>query len=72
MFLQLKESGDLVKILDIQELFNPNIEVVHGQDQEGEEEQEPDAFKKEHLVFPSGERLPRCWIDANYRLEKAS
>ncbi|UKO98478.1 acetyltransferase [Nostoc sp. UHCC 0870] len=72
MFLQIKNSQDLVKILDLQELIDPNLDIVHGQDQEGQEEQEPDTFKKENLVFPSGEGLPRCWLDANYRMAKAS
>lgn len=67
MFLQIKDSRELVKIVDIQELINPNIDIVHGQEQEGQEEQETDSFKKENLVFPSGESLPRCWLDANYR-----
>ncbi|WP_017654497.1 hypothetical protein [Fortiea contorta] len=67
MFLQLKDTQDLVKILDIQELIDPNNDIVHAQDQEGQEEQEPDAFKKENLIFPSGEKLPRCWLDANFR-----
>ncbi|AFY47427.1 MULTISPECIES: hypothetical protein [Nostocaceae] len=72
MFLQIKNSQDLVKILDIQELIDPNLDIVHAQDQEGQEEQDPDEFKKENLVFPSGESLPRCWLDANYRMAKAS
>ncbi|MBW4562682.1 MAG: acetyltransferase [Mojavia pulchra JT2-VF2] len=67
MLLQLKDSDDLVKIIDVQELIDPNIDVVHGKEQEGQEEQESDTFKKENLVFPSGEKLPRCWLDANYR-----
>ncbi|MDZ8024333.1 MAG: acetyltransferase [Nostoc sp. ChiQUE01a] len=67
MLLQLKGTSDLVKIVEIEELLDPNSDVVHGQDQEGQEEQEPDTFKKEDLVFPSGEVLPRCWLDANYR-----
>ncbi|MTJ06486.1 acetyltransferase [Anabaena sp. UHCC 0204] len=67
MFLQIKNSQDLVKIVDIQELFDPNSEIVHGQDQEGQEEQETDIYQKEEIVFPSGEKLPRCWLDAHYR-----
>jgi hypothetical protein len=67
MFLQIKDTNDLIKIVDFQELIDPNSNTVHGQDQEGEEEQETDIFKKDELVFPSGENLPRCWIDANYR-----
>jgi hypothetical protein len=68
MFLQLKDTGDLVKILDIQELIDPNINVIHAKDQEGQEEQETEIFKKDSLVFPSGENLPRCWWDVDYRL----
>jgi hypothetical protein len=71
MFLQLKDSGDLVKILDLQELIDPNSDVVHAQDQKGQEEQDTDTFVKVNLVFPSGENLPRCWLDANYRIRIA-
>ncbi|MBU7586502.1 MAG: acetyltransferase [Nostoc sp. TH1S01] len=67
MLLQVKNTSDLVKITDVQELIDPNVNVVHGQDQEGQEEQDIDTFAKENLVFPSGESLPRCWLDANYR-----
>lgn len=67
MFLQIKDTGDIVKILDVQELIDPNSNTVQAQDQEGQEEQEPDSFEKQNLVFPSGETLPRCWWDANYR-----
>ncbi|OUL25176.1 acetyltransferase [Nostoc sp. RF31YmG] len=67
MFLQVKDTNDLVKIVDFQELIDPNRDSVHAQDQEGQEEQETEIFKKEELVFPSGEKLPLCWLDANYR-----
>ncbi|BAY46557.1 hypothetical protein SAMD00079811_41690 [Scytonema sp. HK-05] len=72
MLLQLKDSGELVKVIDVQELLNPNQDVVHAQQQEGQEEQQADSYKKENLVFPSGESLPRCWLDADYRNGKAS
>ncbi|MBD2625449.1 acetyltransferase [Trichormus variabilis] len=72
MFLQLKDSQDLIKIVDIQELLDPNSEIVHAQDQEGQEEQETDIYKKEELVFPSGEELPLCWLDAHYRIATAA
>jgi hypothetical protein len=67
MFLQIKNTNDLIKIVDFTELIDPNSDSIHAQDQEGQEEQETDIFKKEELVFPSGESLPRCWLDANYR-----
>lgn len=68
MFLQLKDSGDIVKVLNLEELIDPNSLIIHAQDQLGEEEQQPDSFSKQDLVFPSGENLPQCWLDANYRL----
>jgi hypothetical protein len=71
MLLQLKDNGEMVKINNIQELIDPNQDVVHAQEQEGQEEQQTDSYKKDNLVFPSGENLPRCWIDANYRNAKA-
>jgi len=67
MLLQIKNTTDLVKVNDIQELIDPSSDIVHAQDQEGQEEQDSESFKKENLVFPSGESLPRCWLDANYR-----
>ncbi len=67
MLLQSKDNGSIVEILDIQELINPVSDIVKGQNQLGEEEQDPISYKKENLVFPSGESLPRCWVDANYR-----
>ena len=72
MFLQIKDSRDLVKIVDVQELFDPNIETVHAQDQQEQEEQETDIYKKEELVFPSGEKLPLCWLDSQYRMAHAA
>lgn len=70
MLLQLKENGELVKIVDVQELINPNTDTVQAKEQEGQEEQQADSYKKENLVFPSGESLPRCWLDANYKNAK--
>jgi hypothetical protein len=67
MFLQDKETGNLVEILDVQALINPNQMAVLGQVQAGEEEQDPEPTQKESLIFPSGEDLPRCWIDTDYR-----
>ncbi len=67
MLLQAKDNGSIVEILDIQELINPVTDIVKGQNQLGEEEQDPTSYKKENLVFPSGESLPRCWVDAEYR-----
>lgn len=71
MFLQDKQSGVLVEILDLDALFDPMETSVPGQVQAGQEEQEPLPTSKDNLVFPSGEALPRCWLDVHYRDEMA-
>lgn len=68
MLLQNKQTGVLVEILDLEALISPAQGDVSGQIQDGQEEQDPEQFAKHDLVFPSGESLPKCWIDANYNL----
>jgi hypothetical protein len=67
MLLQDKETGNAVEVNDLVALISPLKSAVLAQSQVGEEEQEPEEFKKENLVFPSGESLPRCWFDENYQ-----
>ncbi|MCL1468697.1 acetyltransferase [Argonema galeatum] len=66
MFLKTKDNGNLIKIVDVEDLFNPIKNEVTGRDQEGQEEQQAVSYAKEKLLFPSGEDLPRCWKDENY------
>lgn len=67
MFLKDKETDSLVKILEVDALFMPTKSSVSGRIQAGQEEQDPTDFKKASLIFPSGENLPRCWLDENYQ-----
>jgi hypothetical protein len=67
MFLKDKQTDDLIKVLDIEALFNPTKPMISGQSQAGQEEQNPTDFPKESLKFPSGEDLPICWVDENYQ-----
>lgn len=67
MFLQNKQTGTLVEVLDVNKLFNPVEPAIQGKVQEGQEEQDAEPIAKENLIFPSGENLPRCWVDANYK-----
>jgi hypothetical protein len=67
MLLKDKETDNLIEILDIEALFNPTTQSVPGQIQAGQEEQNPASFEKQSLKFPSGENLPRCWMDADYQ-----
>jgi len=67
MFLQETKTGHLVEILDLKALFDPFQEQVTGRYNIGEELPEPEPFTKAGLGFPSGEALPRCWLDPHYR-----
>lgn len=67
MFLEHKPSGNLVEILALDELFDPCLDQVTGRFHAGEELQEIEPFTKSHLIFPSGELLPQCWLNAHYR-----
>lgn len=67
MLLKDKKSDGLIEINELEQLINPQEEQVMGQEQAGQEEQEPESFMKKDLVFPSGETLPRCWLDSDYK-----
>lgn len=67
MLLQDKQTGQLVEIQDFDALISPSKSTIVARLQAGEEEQDPEEYQKQQLVFPSGESLPRCWIDENYR-----
>ncbi len=67
MYLRDKRSGDLVEVLDTLAMIDPCIEQLDGRFHAGEELQDAASFAKGRLEFPSGEALPRCWIDASYR-----
>ena len=67
MFLKQKKEGHLVEVLGLNDLVNPNHKTVVGRLHSGEEMQEADKFPKADLIFPSGEELPRCWLDVHYR-----
>ena len=67
MFLKEKKSGDLVEVVNLDDLFNLYHDEIVGRYQHGEEAQDPESFKKSNLIFPSREELPRCWTDPHYR-----
>lgn len=67
MLLKERSNGHMVDILNLFDLMNMNCADVLGCYQEGEEQQDPELFKKIDLVFLSGEALPRCWTDPHYR-----
>ena len=68
MFLTIRHDDDssLVEVLSLQQLFDPFARTVQGRLHAGEELQDPAALNKSELCFPSGEPLPRCWLDPHY------
>lgn len=69
MLLHHKQTDALVEIRDVEALINPTRTEVPGQIQSGQEEQDSEQFEKQNLIFPSGEPLPQCWLDADYKLK---
>ncbi len=67
MLLKFKQDNALIEIQDVKRLVNPNEPKILGRIQSGEEEQDTIDYEKVDLIFLSGEDLPRCWIDKNYR-----
>lgn len=67
MFLMNKNGNQLVEVLEVEELFNPNRNEITGKSHSGEEMQETRTFPKSEMLFPSGESLPLCWVDPDYR-----
>ncbi|HEY9852763.1 MAG TPA: acetyltransferase [Leptolyngbyaceae cyanobacterium] len=66
MFLKQKQTGELIEVLRIEDVYNPCRTEIMGQYHAGEEMQDPEIFLKSELIFPSGEPLPVCWIDPHY------
>ena len=67
MYLRDKGNGDLVEVLDMSAMVDPCRDALQGRYHAGEELQDPATFRKSDLAFPSGEELPRCWVDADYQ-----
>ncbi|MCG6940237.1 MAG: acetyltransferase [Thiohalocapsa sp.] len=67
MLLKDQDTGKLVEVLALHDLYNPTHGTVVGRLHYGEEAQDPAHFEKGKLRFASGEPLPRCWIDPHYR-----
>lgn len=71
MLMRDKGTGDLIEIIDLEQLASPFDESVAGRNQSGQEEQDAKKFPKANLTFPSGEALPQCWIDSEYQADSS-
>ena len=63
MFLKERNSGHMIEVIDVQELFSPDKLTLQGRFQEGEDDQDEEMFTKSDLIFLSGEKLPKCWLE---------
>lgn len=73
MFLKHTTNGELVEVIDLQDVINPHTATIRGRGGFGTESmQKITDFMKDELVFPSGEDLPQCWIDQAYRVINAA
>lgn len=70
MLLRAKSTGDLIEVKFIEKLLSPFEQAVEGRNQAGQEEQDTKSFKKSELTFPTGEPLPRCWVDSAYEADR--
>ncbi len=68
MFLKNRDNGDLAQVIELGELTDPNSATVTVRYHAGEEAGDPVPVEKSTLTFPSGEALPKCWLDAHYRV----
>ncbi|MDH5326418.1 MAG: acetyltransferase [Gammaproteobacteria bacterium] len=68
MYMKDTQSGDLVEVLNFQELIDPTQANIHGRFHCGEEVQEPELFSKQQLSFPSNEPIPVCWVNPYYKM----
>lgn len=67
MLLKQKREERLVEVRNFDDLVNSLHSDVIGRLQYGDQLRDPQKFSKTDLVFPSGEPLPRCWMDVHYR-----
>ncbi|MBT8041979.1 MAG: hypothetical protein KJN67_03545 [Pontiella sp.] len=66
MFLKHVPTGELVEVIDLQDVINPVSQTIRARSHAGEVIQRPENFLKSELAFPSDEALPKCWCDAHF------
>ncbi|PJA33933.1 MAG: acetyltransferase [Zetaproteobacteria bacterium CG_4_9_14_3_um_filter_53_7] len=68
MFLKNAANGDLAQVVHLSEVTDPYSSTVTVRFHAGEEAGDPVKVEKSGLTFPSGEALPKCWLDPHYRI----
>jgi hypothetical protein len=71
MFLKHMPTDDLVEVVDLTDVINPQSPAILARSHSGEVIQRPKKYPKNELAFPSGEALPDCWINEQYQEQHA-
>jgi len=61
MYLKHTPSGELVEVIDLQDVVTPYSSSVLARSYRNDKQQKAERVPKQELVFPSGEALPICW-----------
>ena len=72
MYLKHTPSGDLVEVIDLQDVINPHSPTVRARIYCDEVIRRAENILKSELVFPSGESLPLCWSDGAFTATAAA
>jgi len=67
MLVRNVNNGDLAQVENLEQLTDPNEKTVMIHYFAGEEIGDSTSANKTDFVFPSGEALPKCWLDPHYR-----
>lgn len=66
MYLKHVPTGELVEVIDLQDVVNPHSTTVLTRGYGGDHAHRAEKVPKEELMFPSGESLPECWTEKDY------
>jgi len=72
MYLMQIMTGDLVEVIDLQDVVNPHSPTIRVRINGSERAPRIDDLLKSALAFPSGESLPVCWIDGKFHAHVAA
>ncbi len=66
MYLKHVTTGDLIEVIDLQDVINPYSTTVLARGFKDEWVQRAEKYLKSELAFPSGEELPGCWTKKEF------
>jgi hypothetical protein len=66
MYLKHIPSGDLVEVIDLQDVISPYSPTVLARGFKEQWVQRAEKYLKSELAFPSGEALPSCWTQESF------